>query len=378
MPGEVVGLVGESGCGKSTLGRIMAGIMPQSEGEVLWQGQDRRRLAPARTPGGAALRAQMIFQDPMSSLNPRKRVDRHHRRGAGRPRPRAAAREGCLCGGADGAGRARSRPIASRYPHQFSGGQRQRIGIARALAVKPQFIVCDESVAALDVSIQAQIINLFMDLKRELGLTYLFISHDLGVVKHISDRVAIMYLGRIVESAPADEFFARPNHPYTRRAARRGAHASPIGAARLLADQGRDPVAAQAPERLPFPSRAARTPSTGAARRRRSCARSRRAISAPATSTTIKRLSPTADNRRCILTQKENAMKHASHLKTPWPRRIGWPGFSPCRRPVAADLIIGSSTEPSALDPHFSRTGNNQNIAAQIFDRLMSRIRTYR
>ena len=145
----------------------------------------------------------MIFQDPMSSLNPRKRVidiigEAPVAHGIVTRREKDS-----LCGRPDGAGRARSRPIASRYPHQFSGGQRQRIGIARALAVKPQFIVCDESVAALDVSIQAQIINLFMDLKRELGLTYLFISHDLGVVKHISDRVAIMYLGRIVESAPA-------------------------------------------------------------------------------------------------------------------------------------------------------------------------------
>ena len=143
--------------------------------------------------------------------------------------------------------------LSGRYPHQFSGGQRQRIGIARALAVKPQFIVCDESVAALDVSIQAQIINLFMDLKRDLGLTYLFISHDIGVVKHISDRVAIMYLGRIVESAPAEEFFARPNHPYTvalldevPSIANRRRVFSPI--------KGEIPSPLSPPERLPFPS----------------------------------------------------------------------------------------------------------------------------
>jgi oligopeptide/dipeptide ABC transporter ATP-binding protein len=213
MPGEVVGLVGESGCGKSTLGRVLAGIVPQSEGEVLWRGQERRSLE-GEAAHAARLSAQMIFQDPMSSLNPRKRVidivgEAPVAHGIV-PRREKDAYVAALMErvGLDPSYR-------HRFPHQFSGGQRQRIGIARALAVKPQFIVCDESVAALDVSIQAQIINLFMDLKRELGLTYLFISHDIGVVKHISDRVAIMYLGRIVESAPADEFFARPNHPYT-------------------------------------------------------------------------------------------------------------------------------------------------------------------
>jgi oligopeptide/dipeptide ABC transporter ATP-binding protein len=213
MPGEVVGLVGESGCGKSTLGRVLAGIMPQSDGEVRWRGRDRRSL-DRDAAHAARLSAQMIFQDPMASLNPRKRVldivgeaPVAHRIVPRREKDSyvASLMERV---GLDPAYR-------HRFPHQFSGGQRQRIGIARALAVKPQFIVCDESVAALDVSIQAQIINLFMELKRDLGLTYLFISHDLGVVKHISDRVAIMYLGRIVESAPADEFFARPNHPYT-------------------------------------------------------------------------------------------------------------------------------------------------------------------
>ncbi|MBZ6075927.1 ABC transporter ATP-binding protein [Microvirga puerhi] len=213
MPGEVVGLVGESGCGKSTLGRMLAGIMPQTEGEILWKGRDRRKLdrRDART---ARLTAQMIFQDPMSSLNPRKRVidiigEAPVAHGIIPRRERDAYVAGLMERvGLDPA-------YKERFPHQFSGGQRQRIGIARALAVKPQFIVCDESVAALDVSIQAQILNLFMELRRELGLTYLFISHDIGVVKHISDRVAIMYLGRIVESASAEAFFSQPNHPYT-------------------------------------------------------------------------------------------------------------------------------------------------------------------
>ncbi len=211
--GEVLGLVGESGCGKSTLGRMVAGIMPPSAGQVLYRGQDRATLhgTAARE---ARLRVQMIFQDPYACLNPRLRVaeivgeaPRVHGlipRGQNEQYLDAQLRRA----GIDPA-------YKRRYPHQFSGGQRQRIGIARALAVQPEFLVCDEAVAALDVSIQAQILNLFMDLRQELDLTYLFISHDLGVVEHLSDRVAIMYLGRIVEQAGTEDAFARPNHPYT-------------------------------------------------------------------------------------------------------------------------------------------------------------------
>ena len=211
--GEVVGLVGESGCGKSTLGRLVAGIMPPSDGSVWWRGQNRDGLS-ASEEKVAKLGVQMIFQDPQSSLNPRLRVAEI----VGEA-PRV---HGLI--GAEGEGayvdaqlrRAGLDPsLKRRYPHQFSGGQRQRIGIARALAVQPAMLVCDESVAALDVSIQAQIINLFLDLRSELNLTCLFISHDLGVVEHVSDRVAIMYLGRIVEEAPAEIVFSRPNHPYT-------------------------------------------------------------------------------------------------------------------------------------------------------------------
>ncbi|NKN35818.1 ATP-binding cassette domain-containing protein [Agrobacterium sp. a22-2] len=213
MPGEVVGLVGESGCGKSTLGRMMAGIMPVSDGEVRWKGNALPLLEGAEKRA-ARLAAQMIFQDPMSTLNPRKRVidligeaPRVHG---------LVARREIRDYVADITSRVGLDPsYLDRYPHQFSGGQRQRIGIARALAVRPELLVCDESVAALDVSIQAQILNLFMDLKQEFGLTYLFISHDLGVVKHICDRVVVMYLGRIVESAAPDELFAEPRHPYT-------------------------------------------------------------------------------------------------------------------------------------------------------------------
>ena len=219
--GEVLGLVGESGCGKSTLARVATGILKPSTGEVIYEqkpvaglkGKDVASLSRSEALE-MRLAVQVIFQDPMSSLNPRKRVVDLVGEA---PRVHGLVRAGEVDDyvaellekvGLDPSYR-------KRYPHQFSGGQRQRIGIARALAVKPRMIVCDESVSALDVSIQAQVINLFMDLREELGLTYLFISHDLSVVKHISDRVAIMYLGRVVETAPADAFFAAPNHPYT-------------------------------------------------------------------------------------------------------------------------------------------------------------------
>ncbi len=211
--GEVVGLVGESGCGKSTLGRMVAGIMPPTEGQVLFKGKDVARL-PADAARDAKLKVQMIFQDPYASLNPRMRVEQIV--------GEAPLYHGLVDrGGFDAYLDAQLRRAGldpaykRRYPHQFSGGQRQRIGIARALAVQPEFLVCDEAVAALDVSIQAQILNLFMDLRAELDLTYLFISHDLGVVEHLSDRVMIMYLGRVVEEAGAEAVFSRPNHPYT-------------------------------------------------------------------------------------------------------------------------------------------------------------------
>ncbi|MCA3423697.1 MAG: ABC transporter ATP-binding protein [Roseomonas sp.] len=212
--GEVVGLVGESGCGKSTLGRMVAGILPPTEGTILRDGRDIKALTGAQARQ-MKLRTQMIFQDPYASLNPRMRVQDIV--------GEAPSVHGLLDGAAfddyvdEQMRRAGLDPaFKRRYPHQFSGGQRQRIGIARALAVKPDFIVCDEAVAALDVSIQAQILNLFMRLRKELDLTYLFISHDLGVVEHLSDRVVIMYLGRVVEEADTETVFRRPNHPYTR------------------------------------------------------------------------------------------------------------------------------------------------------------------
>lgn len=211
--GEVVGLVGESGCGKSTLGRMVAGLLEPTEGEIRYKGSTVSAMDKAESKK-TALDIQMIFQDPFASLNPRMRVEEiigeapvlH---GIVKAREKSAyVREVMQRVGL-------GPEYARRFPHQFSGGQRQRICIARALAVKPSFLVCDEAIAALDVSIQAQVINLFMDLRKDLDLTYLFISHDLSVVEHISDRVVIMYLGRVVETAATDDLFDAPNHPYT-------------------------------------------------------------------------------------------------------------------------------------------------------------------
>jgi oligopeptide/dipeptide ABC transporter ATP-binding protein len=212
--GETMGLVGESGCGKSTLGRLVLRLLEPTFGRVVFDGHDitgrsQRELRPLRR------RMQIIFQDPYSSLNPRMTVReivgealRIHRLARTRDEERARVvtlleRVGLRA------------DVMDRYPHEFSGGQRQRIGIARALAVEPEFIVCDEPVSALDVSIQAQIANLLMDLQDALRVAYLFVSHDLKLVRHVSHRVAVMYLGRIVEQATVNELFTHPRHPYT-------------------------------------------------------------------------------------------------------------------------------------------------------------------
>jgi peptide/nickel transport system ATP-binding protein len=211
--GEVVGLVGESGCGKSTLGRLVVGLLEPSAGTRLWRGEQIAQL-PAKKQRDIHLKIQMIFQDPYASLNPRMRVadivgEAPVVHGLiGQREQQEYVAQMLLRVGLDAS-------LVRRFPHQFSGGQRARIGIARALAVKPEFLVCDEAVAALDVSIQAQVLNLFIKLREEFNLTYLFISHDLGVVQHLSDRVVIMYLGRVVEAAPTEEIYARTNHPYT-------------------------------------------------------------------------------------------------------------------------------------------------------------------
>ena len=211
--GEVVGLVGESGCGKSTLGRLAVGLLEPSAGTRLWRGEEIAQL-PAEKQRKIQLKIQMIFQDPYASLNPRMRVaDIVGEAPVVHGLIEARAQQEYVAQLLQRVGLDAS--LVGRFPHQFSGGQRARIGIARALAVKPEFLVCDEAVAALDVSIQAQVLNLFIKLREEFNLTYLFISHDLGVVQHLSDRVVIMYLGRVVEAAPTVEIYARANHPYT-------------------------------------------------------------------------------------------------------------------------------------------------------------------
>ena len=214
MPGETLGLVGESGSGKSTLGRLVLKLLEPTAGRVFFDGRD---LAGVSRRDLRALRRQMqlVFQDPYASLNPRMRVRsivgegiEIHKLARGREKEERIVSLLEMVGmGAD---------ALERYPHEFSGGQRQRIGIARALAVNPRFLVLDEPVSALDVSIQAQIINLLQDLQERLHLTYLFIAHDLRIVEHISQRTAIMYLGKIVELADRDEIYANPRHPYTR------------------------------------------------------------------------------------------------------------------------------------------------------------------
>lgn len=212
--GETLGLVGESGCGKSTLGKCIVRLNQPTSGQILFDGEDlatlsRSRLKPHRR------HLQMVFQDPVESLNARHTVgeilaEPFVIHGVGD----AAAQRASVAKLLDRVGLPAS--AADRYPFEFSGGQRQRIGIARAISLNPRVLVCDEPVSALDVSIQSQVLNLFLELQRELGLSYLFIAHNLAVVKQVSDRIAIMYLGRVVELAPADEIYQRPRHPYTK------------------------------------------------------------------------------------------------------------------------------------------------------------------
>ena len=210
--GETLGLVGESGCGKTTVGRTLLNLYKPTGGEIIFEG---KKIADKKSIHDMRKKAQMVFQDPYSSLDPRMTIGDIigepldvHKLYSSRPERQDKIKRLMDIVGL-------SSEHATRYAHEFSGGQRQRIGIARALAVDPSFIVCDEPVSALDVSIQAQIINMFEDLQKKLHLTYLFIAHDLLVVKHISNRIAVMYLGKIVEVAPANELYNKPLHPYT-------------------------------------------------------------------------------------------------------------------------------------------------------------------
>ncbi len=234
--GETLGLVGESGCGKSTLARLIARLEKPSSGNIYFKGEDiflydRKALKAYRR------NVQLIFQDPYSSLNPRKSAASIikepltiQRIGNKNQRREAVTQLMEKVG--------LSREQANRYPHEFSGGQRQRIGIARALVLKPELIIADEPVSALDVSIQAQILNLLKDLKQDFGLTYLFISHDLNVIRHMSDRIAVMYLGRIVELAPNSEIYEHPFHPYTRMLLSALPGCDPAGKKRIAAIKG--------------------------------------------------------------------------------------------------------------------------------------------
>jgi oligopeptide transport system ATP-binding protein len=252
--GETLGLVGESGCGKSTLGRLLLRLEDPSAGDISFEGEAIKGLQGMRLRR-LRQRAQIIFQDPYSSLNPRQRVREiveepliiHRVFGNRRERGEEVKRlltevdleEACL----------------DRYPHQFSGGQRQRIGIARALALRPRFIVADEPVSALDVSIQAQILRLLQELQEKFHLTYLFISHDLSVVRHISQRVAVMYMGRIVEIAPREEIYERPLHPYTQVLLKAIPQPDPNSRGRAAPPAGEPPGLFAPPLGCPFASR---------------------------------------------------------------------------------------------------------------------------
>jgi oligopeptide/dipeptide ABC transporter ATP-binding protein len=252
--GETLGLVGESGCGKSTLGKAILRLVPVSQGEIRIDGVDIAHLE------GAALtemrrKAQMIFQDPYGSLNPRSTVGRS----VAQPLIVAGWKPDAIAERVDTLLRLVRLPAdaGQRYPHEFSGGQRQRIGIARALALNPKLIICDEPVSALDVSVRAQVINLLEDLKQQFGVSYLFISHDLSVVEHIADRVAVMYLGTIVEAGARDQIWRQPQHPYTKALLEAAPIANPrlARARRRTVLQGELPSPLAPPAGCPFHSR---------------------------------------------------------------------------------------------------------------------------
>jgi oligopeptide/dipeptide ABC transporter ATP-binding protein len=252
--GETLGLVGESGCGKSTLGKAIMRLVPVSQGEIRIDGVDMAHLQGAAL-GEMRRTVQMIFQDPYGSLNPRSTVGRS----VAQPLVVAGWKPDAIAERVDALLRLVRLPADAkqRYPHEFSGGQRQRIGIARALALNPKLIICDEPVSALDVSVRAQVINLLEDLKQQFGVSYLFISHDLSVVEHIADRVAVMYLGTIVEAAARDQIWRRPQHPYTKALLEAAPIANPklARARKRTVLQGELPSPLSPPAGCPFHSR---------------------------------------------------------------------------------------------------------------------------
>lgn len=249
-PGETLGLVGESGCGKSTIGKLIMGLTPADKGSVLYRGTDlasmsAKKIRPYRR------HIQMIFQDPFSSLNPRMTI------GDTLAEPLLIHR---LCPASERHNRVSEllsqvgldTSAAARYPHEFSGGQRQRISIARALAVEPELIIADEPVSALDLSVQAQILNLLRDIQQQHNLSYLFIAHDLAVIEHVSDRVAVMYLGKIVETAPSDNLYREPRHPYTEALLRAIPQPDPVKSERPIPLQGELPSPLDPPSGCSF------------------------------------------------------------------------------------------------------------------------------